>query len=117
MYCDGGNLFWHGCNEFQFYGLYRFQPIDNNSQLSYTLRSVTAPFLSPVATKLRKGDIGLPFVRPSVRPFALNLLTHNNPPLLIGFFYGTTLSDGGHLSVTRTQFFLQAEPGKKAEVT
>ncbi len=25
-------------------------------------------FLSPVATKLRKGDIGLPFVRPSVRP-------------------------------------------------
>ncbi len=32
--------------------------------------------LSPVATKLRKGDIGLPFVRPSVRqsvrPSALN---------------------------------------------
>ena len=27
-YSDGGNLFWHGCNEFQFYGLYRFQPID-----------------------------------------------------------------------------------------
>ena len=27
----------------------------------------------------------------------------NNPPL-IGSFYGTALSDGGHLSVTRTQF-------------
>ncbi len=34
------------------------------------------PYLPLVATKLRKGDIGLPFVRPpvrpSVRPFALN---------------------------------------------
>ncbi len=28
--------------------------------------------LSPVATKLRKGDIGLPSVRQSVRPSALN---------------------------------------------
>ncbi len=28
MYCGGGNLFWHGCNEFHFYGPYRFQPID-----------------------------------------------------------------------------------------
>ncbi len=32
------------------------------------------------------------------------LLTHNNPPPLIGSFYWTALSDGGHLSVTRTQF-------------
>ncbi len=37
---------------------------------------------------------GLPFVR----PFALNLLTHNNPPLK-GSFYGTALSDGRHLSI------------------
>ncbi len=28
----------------------------------------TAGFLSPIAAKLRKGDIGLPFVRQSVRP-------------------------------------------------
>ena len=28
LHCGGGNLFWHGCNEFQFYGLYRFQPTD-----------------------------------------------------------------------------------------
>ena len=34
------------------------------------------------------------------------LLTHNNPPPLIGSFYGPVLSDGGHLSVTRMQFFL-----------
>ncbi len=27
MLCGGGNLFWHGCNECHFYGLYRFQPI------------------------------------------------------------------------------------------
>ncbi len=33
------------------------------------------------------------------------LLTHYNPPSLIGSFYGTALSDGGPLSVTRTQFF------------
>ena len=26
--CGGGNLFWHGCNEFHVYGLYRFQAID-----------------------------------------------------------------------------------------
>ncbi len=28
VYCGGGNLFWHGCNEFHFYDLYRFQTID-----------------------------------------------------------------------------------------
>ncbi len=32
------------------------------------------------------------------------LLTHNHPPL-IASFYWTALSDGGHLSVTRMQFF------------
>ena len=32
-------------------------------------------------------------------------ILHNNPPL-IGSFYGTALSNGGHLSVTHTQFFL-----------
>ncbi len=65
--------------------------------------------LSPVATKLWKGDIGLPSVRQSARPSALNNFTINShittPPPPIGFFYWTALSDGGHLSVTRMQFF------------
>ncbi len=41
----------------------------------FSMRSMLCQtFLSPVATKLRKGDIGLPFVRLSVRPSALNNL-------------------------------------------
>ncbi len=40
-------------------------------------------FLSPVATKLRKGDIGLPFVSQSVRPYALNNFKTFGPILMI----------------------------------
>ncbi len=50
-------------------------------------------FLSPVTTKLRKGDIGLPFVHQSVRPYTLNnfqtfgrILMISHTGLLLGGF-------------------------------
>ncbi len=60
---------------------------------------LTPPFLSPVATKLQKGDIGLPSVSPSVRLLVWNTPSPSNPYLI---WSGNQRR--GTLSFTRMQF-------------
>ena len=90
--------------------------VDNNI-FTVPLSHQNSGFLSPVAMKLQKRDIGLPFVRQSVSP-SVRLLLLNNlksfPPFYNLYIdYNPTpfiqaISDGGHLALRYAVFFMFA---------